>query len=211
MKQITASRATLSRLPIYLQYVKKIEDTNVNISATSIAEALGLGDVQVRKDLGSVCGSGRPKTGYVTSELIDRLEDYLGYKKTSNAVIIGAGQLGMALLNYDGFKKFGLEILAAFDKKFGAELKLDNGRVIVPIDGFSDFCRSHDVHLGIIAVPESAAQEVCDMMLENGIKAIWNFAHCEVNVPSDIVVKNEDLALSLAYLNQQVKDKEGSI
>ncbi len=200
MKNVQVSRASLSRLPLYLAYIKKIDSKNV--SATIIADALGLGDVQVRKDLSSVCGFGRPKTGYVTSELIKQLESYLGYDRKTKCVIIGAGQLGMALLSHNGFDRYGLDITAAFDKKFSRALKLENNKYLLTMDEFADYCKDNNIRLGIIAVPENAAQEVCDIMAKNGIKAIWNFARRELDVPEDIVIQNEDLALSLAYLKK---------
>ena len=109
-------KATLGRLPMYLQYLKGL-DTNEypNVSATIIAKALGLGEVQVRKDLSAVSGAGRPKLGYKTSALIKRLEDVLGQNNISKAIIVGAGKLGNALLEYNGFVNYGLEISAAFD------------------------------------------------------------------------------------------------
>ena len=203
MKQLSISRATLSRLPIYLQYIKKVQEKSQNISAASIAEALNLGDVLVRKDLASVCGSGRPKLGYVTSELIAAIEDFLGYNDTSYGIIVGAGKLGTALLNHDGFHRFGLEILGAFDKKLTNKTVI-NGKSLMPMDQLEAFCSEKDVHIGIITVPENAAQEVCDILVANNIKAIWNFARCNLKVPDSIAIKNEDLALSLAYLSKSL-------
>ena len=110
------SKHTLQRLPMYLSYIQGLpEDAPKNISATTIAEALQLNDVQVRKDLASVSSSGKPKVGYNVKDLIAELEAFLGYNDIDNAVIVGAGSLGKALLNYSGFKAYGLNIIAAFD------------------------------------------------------------------------------------------------
>ena len=204
MKKLSVGRATLGRLPLYLQYIMSISKDTPNISATAIAEALDLGEVQVRKDLGQVCGIGKPKTGYVTAELIRQLEEYLGYKKLSHGIIVGSGQLGTALLNHDGFQRFGLDIIAAFDKKADTVIKLKSGKVVYPMEQLTDFCRLYDIHIGIITVPEEAAQEVCDILIKNQIKAIWNFARCTLVIPNDVIVRNEDLTLSLAHLNKLI-------
>ena len=204
MKKLSVGRATLGRLPLYLQYIMSISKDTPNISATAIAEALDLGEVQVRKDLGQVCGTGKPKTGYVTAELIRQLEEYLGYKKLSHGIIVGAGQLGTALLNHDGFQRFGLDIIAAFDKKADTVIKLKSGKLVYPMEQLTDFCRLYDIHIGIITVPEEAAQEVCDILIKNQIKAIWNFARCTLVIPNDVIVRNEDLTLSLAHLNKLI-------
>ena len=204
MKKLSVGRATLGRLPLFLQYIMSISKDTPNISATAIAEALDLGEVQVRKDLGQVCGIGKPKTGYVTAELIRQLEEYLGYKKLSHGIIVGVGQLGTALLNHDGFQRFGLDIIAAFDKKADTVIKLKSGKVVYPMEQLTDFCRLYDIHIGIITVPEEAAQEVCDILIKNQIKAIWNFARCTLVIPNDVIVRNEDLTLSLAHLNKLI-------
>ena len=109
------SRQTISRLPVYLGYLRSLEGSLPTISATAIAEALSLNDVQVRKDLAAVSSSGKPKIGYVTADLIKELEDFLGYNRPSDAILAGAGKLGRALMSYQGFNAYGLNIVAAFD------------------------------------------------------------------------------------------------
>ena len=197
---ISIMKATLGRLPRYLKYLKSIEDEMPTISATTIAKALELGEVQVRKDLGSVSGKGKPKIGYNTKELIGMLESVLGVDKVNTAVIVGAGRLGRALLNYSGFEKYGLKVIAAFDT-----VKIDD--TVLPMEKFGEFCKKNDVKIGIITVPKASAQDVCDLMLENEIQAIWNFAQTALIVPDNVVVQQENLALSLAYLNYQLKNK----
>ena len=110
------SKAVLKRLPGYLVYLKSIQDQEYPyISATALANALGMGEVQVRKDLASVSDGGRPKIGYLRDSLIDDIEQFLGYDNTTDAILIGAGKLGQALLDYKGFEEYGLNVLAAFD------------------------------------------------------------------------------------------------
>lgn len=202
MNGYSIPKATLGRLPQYLEYLKSLPEILRTISATAIAKALSLGDVQVRKDLASVCGAGKPKIGYETDKLITDIESHLGYERLTNAVLVGAGKLGRALLDYDGFEDFGVKIVAGFDCN---ETVLTKGtKDILPIRDIEVYCREHDVKLGIITVGQGSAQDVCDKLVESGIKAIWNFAPVTLKVPNGVLLKQENLALSLAYLKGQI-------
>lgn len=205
MKANQITRATLGRLPLYLNYLKQIESSGTtSISATTIAKALSLGEVQVRKDLASVSGAGKPKVGYESSDLIKRLEDTLGSNSITSAVLVGAGKLGRALLDYNGFEEFGIKIIAAFDSNEEVIRFSKTSKDILPISTLSDYCIANNVKLGIITVGQGSAQQVCNMMEQSGIKAIWNFAPCNLEVSDGILVKNENLALSLAHLSNQL-------
>ena len=205
MKANQITRATLGRLPLYLNYLKQIESSETtSISATTIAKALSLGEVQVRKDLASVSGAGKPKVGYESSDLIKRLEDTLGSNSITSAVLVGAGKLGRALLDYNGFEEFGIKIIAAFDSNDEVIRFSKTSKDILPISTLSDYCIANNVKLGIITVGQGSAQQVCNMMEQSGIKAIWNFAPCNLEVSDGILVKNENLALSLAHLSNQL-------
>ena len=202
MNGYSIPKATLGRLPQYLEYLRSLPENRRTISATAIAKALSLGEVQVRKDLAAVCSAGKPKIGYETDKLITDIESHLGYERLTNAVLIGAGKLGRALLDYDGFEDFGVKIIAGFDCN---ETALKKGaKDILPIRYIGDYCREHGVKLGIITVGQGSAQEVCDKLVESGIVAIWNFAPVTLRVPKGILLKQENLALSLAYLNNQI-------
>lgn len=204
MEKSSVSKATLGRLPLYLEMLRTLPpDTVPYISATAIAKSLSLGEVQVRKDLAAISGAGKPKVGYATTELIERLEDTLGFNRLTYAVLVGAGKLGRALLQYDEFERYGVKIAAAFDSNEQA-LCLGGKTEILPISRFGDFCRSTNIKLGIITVGSGSAQAVCDQMVKSGITAIWNFAPCKLTVPTGVLLKNENLALSLAYLNNQL-------
>ncbi len=202
MEKSYISKATLGRLPQYLSFLRELPDENEYISATSIANALNYGDVQVRKDLNQVSGSGKPKIGYNRKDLITTLEEQLGAKNQTKAVLVGAGKLGRALIDYDEFKKYGVEIAAAFDSN---ELAVSlGGKIeILPMSMFNNYCQSRNISLGIITVGESSAQSVCRQMIECGITKIWNFAPCKLSAGDGVILKNENLALSLAYLNNQ--------
>ena len=206
------SKSVLKRLPGYVAYLKSIPDSgSPYISATALANALGMGEVQVRKDLAMVSDGGRPKIGYLRESLIEDIEQFLGYDNTTDAVLIGAGKLGQALLGYIGFDEYGLNILAAFDANPTAQ-RTDDGKPILHIDNLESFCKGHKVLMGIITVPAANAQEVCDRLISCGIKAIWNFAPTHLDVPANILVQNENMATSLAvlsmHLKAQIKDKK---
>lgn len=199
------SISTLRRLPIYLNHLKSLPEEQVNISATAIATALSFGDVQVRKDLGAVSGAGKPKVGYNRLELIETLENFLGYRDVKKAVLVGAGKLGEALMGYGGFRDYGLDIIAAFDNRNFGEVV--SGRKIYHSDELFDFCSRKQIKIGIITVPAHAAQSVADRMYESGIKAIWNFAPVHLDMPSDVLVHDENMAASLALLKKQLEDE----
>ena len=204
MDKCSVSKATLGRLPNYLEYLRNLPPDKVPyISATAIAKHLGLGEVQVRKDLAAVSGAGKPKLGYVTAELVEKLEECLGCNQVTSAVLVGAGKLGRALLQYDEFEKYGVKISAAFDSNERA-ISLGSKTEILPMNQFEYFCKTKNIKLGIITVGEGSAQAVCDQMVKSGITAIWNFAPCKLNVPAGILLQNENLALSLAHLNNQL-------
>lgn len=203
MKNFEVSRATIGRIPMYLKYLKDTKHSTENISATTIAKALSLGEVQVRKDLSSVSGAGRPKTGYKICDLIESLEKFLELDQSNNVIIVGAGKLGRALLDYTGFYEYGLNIVAAFDTAVNKDEQLKSDKPIYPMDCFDEFCKKNAIKIGIITVPAKYAQEVCDKLVANGINAILCFAQCTLDVPDTVNVQYENIALSLAYLNKK--------
>ncbi len=212
MQRKEISKSVLKRLPGYLSYLKSLPtDPSAYISATALANALGMGEVQVRKDLAMVSEGGRPKIGYLRESLIDDIEQFLGYDNTNDAVLIGAGKLGLALLGYSGFEAYGLNILAAFDANPAMEVS-ETGKPILPMDRMESFCKANKIRMGIITVPAEFAQQVCDQLIASGIKAVWNFAPTHLEVPENILVQNEDMATNLAvlsmHLQAQMKDKK---
>lgn len=201
MEEKKISKSVLKRLPSYLTYLKSMpEDAATHISATALASALGMGEVQVRKDLAIVSDGGRPKIGYPRETLITDIEQFLGYDNTTDAVLIGAGKLGQALMGYSGFSDYGLNIQAAFDTNPPME-KTEDGQPIYHISKLEHFCKVHKVLMGIITVPAAHAQEVANTLVAGGVKAIWNFAPIHLDVPKNILVQNENMATSLAVLS----------
>ena len=208
------SRATLKRLPTYLSYLKALpSEASANISATALAAGLHMGEVQVRKDLALVSDGGRPKIGYNREHLIADIENFLGYGNSNDAVLIGAGKVGRALLGYGGFAEYGLNIVAAFDANDTLIGTTNGGKPIMHLSRLGEVCQRYKIKIGIITVPAEYAQGVCDLLIENGILAIWNFAPKHLNVPDGILVQNENMAASLAllckHLNERMQGQDG--
>lgn len=201
----TISKAVLKRLPTYLSYLKSLgADAPENISATTIAAALGMGEVQVRKDLALVSDGGRPKVGYPRAQLMDDLAQFLGYDNTNEAVLLGAGKLGRALMGYGGFSEYGLDIVAAFDTNPAAVGVDDSGKPILPVSELERVCAERNVLIGIITVPAAHAQQAADQLVKSGIKAIWNFAPAHIDAPADVLIQTQNMATSLAILSKHL-------
>ncbi len=208
MAQKEDSKAVLKRLPVYLSYLKALpENGQTHISATALAAALNMGEVQVRKDLALVSDGGRPKIGYPRDVLISDIEEFLGYGYTNNAVLIGAGKLGKALMGYSGFAEYGLNIVAAFDNDEALVGRTKSGKTILPLSELAPFCQEQKIKIGIITVPAEHAQEVCNLLIDVGIAAIWNFAPTHLDVPASILVQNENMAASLALLSKHLSEQ----
>ena len=199
MGKQSIGRATLGRLPKYLEFLKECNDEY--ISSAYVAKSLYLGEVQVRKDLSAVSGKGKPRVGYKREELLEALELALGSGKMINAIIVGAGKLGRALLDYSGFEDYGVKIIAAFDKN--EDVVRGNNKVL-PLSELQMICKQKRVKIGIIAVGEESAQEICDLMISCGIKGVWNFAPCKLTLPRGVAIVQENLAISLAHLKGQI-------
>lgn len=202
------SKATIGRLPAYHRYLteKKAEGEKA-VSSTAIAEELHLNAVQVRKDLAAISSAaGKPKLGFDVEELIADIDRFLGYDNVSDAVLVGAGGLGSALVGYDGFKNYGLNIAAAFDCDPARIGKTIGGVRVYDVKELRHLVLRLNVRIGIIAVPKEAAQAVSDELAAGGVRAIWNFAPVHLSLPENIAVKNEDMAASLAILSQRLAE-----
>lgn len=206
--------ATFQRMPRYLRFLKEKRDAGQEyISSVAIAEALGLSAALVKKDLSrAIISVGKPKLGYSLPELIADIEEFLGYNNVKDAVLVGAGKLGQALMAYKGFEKYGLNIIAGFDVR--ADL-LDGevaGKKIYPLDKLETFIKKRNIKMGILTIPQESAQEVADVLIKSGIKAVWNFTSAHIEVPQNVALKNENMAASLSALSNQLTEllrKEG--
>ena len=199
------SEPTLKRLPLYHRFLKELQDAGTEtVSCTDIGEHLNLDPAQVRKDLESVGVVGRPRIGYVLENVMDELEQFLGWNNVQEAFLVGAGSMGSALLGYHKFEDCGLKIVAAFDmdpRKIGTRI---HGKHVLRLEQLSGLAERMHVLIGIITVPAPQAQAVADLMVTGGIRAIWNFAPVRLRTPEHVIVHNEDLYCSLAALSQKL-------
>ena len=195
------SKATVSRMPAYLRYLKGEAGKGIEyVSSAAIAKDMGLSAVCVRKDLALVSSRpGKPRFGFEVRLLIEDIEKFLGYHRWTNAVIVGAGGLGRAILSYEGFDNYGIHVIAAFDNS-PAKVGAVGGKPIYPMERLGDVVKRSDVKVCILTVPRSAAQEACDQVISAGINAIFSFAPVHLRVPEGVKIKYEDLAVSLAEL-----------
>ena len=191
----------LRRMPSYLAFVKTLQKRGEKyVSSTRIAEYMDIDSTQVTKDLSHTGLTGKTRVGYEVDSFVRVLEDFLGFSKVDNAFLVGAGSLGSALLQDKGLAAFGLNIEAAFDvddAKVGTKV---NDIEIYHIDEFRAMAAERNVVIGIITVPAEHAQNVADLMVAWGIKAIWNFTPTRIKVPSHIVVQNTTIYMNLAIL-----------
>lgn len=199
---------TLRRLPLYHRFLKQIqEEGRDGVSCTHIGQALGLDPTQVRKDIEATGAVGRPKVGYVVGELVDAIEKFLGWDNITEAFLVGAGSLGAALLGYSRFQNCGLNVVAAFDtdpKKIGQNI---HDRHILPLEKLPNLMQRMHIHIGVITVPAAVAQNVANLLVDGGVRAIWNFAPIRLKVPENVIVHNEDLYCSLAALSQKLAQR----
>ena len=206
---VELSRQTIKRLPQYLNYLKEAEKQGLEyVSAPTVAEALRLNEVQVRKDLAAVSQKpGKPKKGFLVRELKKDLEAYWNGSDLCEAVVVGVGHLGSAFLwGKEDFGQQGMKLLAGFDidsSLIGTEI---GGKPVFSIDKLENLCSRLGIRIGILTVPPKEAQHVCDQMVKAGIRGIWNFAPVHLMVPDRVIVQNETLALPLGILAGRVSE-----
>ncbi len=197
---------TIQRLPRYYQYISYLRKQGVrHVSSLKLSLQTYVEATQVRKDLTSIGHTGKPKVGYEISQLMDTIEDFLGLRSVEDAVLVGVGHLGTAIVQYGGFANYGLRIKAVFDAdpaKIGTHIQ---GRVIQDVNTVGQYIKEQSIPVGILTLPAPGAQEVTDVMVRSGIKAIWNFAPINLEVPESVIIKNENLAFGLAILKHRLK------
>ncbi len=206
-----ASPNQIERLPLYLKTLKLLKDENVLIvSSAYLANELGFSEEQVRKDLQLVSKkAGKPKTGRSVNLLISDIEDFLGYKTVNEAIVIGVGNLGHALMSYQGFNNYGLNIIAGFDideNKIGTTIA---GKPIYDINDLEKIEDNLHTKLVILTTPSDKTMEIYHRLKKMDIKAIWNFAPIHLKDNSKkIIIENVDLATLFAKLSHKIKEKE---
>ena len=196
---------TIRRYPIYLRAIKSmIAAGELHISSAVLAERLGLDPVLTRKDLAMAGVPGKPRRGYPSRELCEAINRSLGWDSATDAVLIGTGSLGRALLGYSGFEEQNLSIVAAFDSDPEKINLKCHGVKIRPMEDLAQIIRKLQVKIGILTVPNAAAQDCADQLVAAGIKGIWNFSAIQLELPSGVLVQNVDLAQSLGVLSHTI-------
>lgn len=198
---------TLKRLPGYLYYLEQAKEEGViNISAPTIGKDLKCDATQVVKDLAVTGIKGKPRVGYNTYELIHALEEFLGFNRTNEAFLVGAGNLGTALMAYQEHQSLGLKILAAFDvdkNKIGQTI---GGIHVLEYAKLFSLSGRLNVKIAILTTPNHAAQEVAEDLVNCGVKAIWNFTSAHLRLPEEIIVQNTSMSAYAAVLLRRLND-----
>lgn len=206
----TLSRSSVERLYSYYLLAKRAREQGVtHINSRQLASFLQIGDTQVRKDLAAIHLVGQPKKGYEIGATIEALSNTMGLDEVHRAVLCGVGKLGQALLQYSRFSEFGFKVSGAFDVSpdiIGADIA---GTRVLHVDHLAKVIEIFSVEIGILTVNVWSAQELCNKMVECGIKAIWNFAPIHLQAPKDVLIRNEDFAGSLAVISHYLKDPQG--
>jgi redox-sensing transcriptional repressor len=196
---------SVRRLPSYLHIIRQAErNRDFYISGTVIAQELNLEPIQVRKDLAITGIVGKPKKGYPVEELIKAIERYLGWDQNHVAVLVGAGNLGSALMGYQEFHRHGLRIVAAFDtdpQKVGAQV---HGVPVRSMENLEQGIKAIGAEIAILTVPSPFAQATAETLVRAGITSIWNFTNTKLKVPDQIIVQREDLSSGYALLSVQM-------
>ncbi len=204
--QKSVPEPTIKRLPVYLHYVQQqIEEGNMYISAPKIGNDLGFDPTQVVKDFSVTRIKGKPRIGYNTYELIHTIEEFLGINKTNEAFLFGAGNLGSALLSYQKMQNLGLKIIAAFDVDPEKINRKNGGINVLHIEKFPQLAEMLNVSIGVLTSPENVAQEISDIMVGHGIKAIWNLTPAFLKTPKDVVVQNTSMYSNVAVLLKKLE------
>jgi redox-sensing transcriptional repressor len=208
-KSVAVPEPTVRRLPTYLNIAKNLlENGEMHVSAPALARILKIDPTQVTKDLSYTTATGKTRVGYQLDELIVSIEDFLGYNRNNEAFLVGAGHLGNALIQYQGFRDSGMRIVAAFDtdkKKIGHEIA---GVPVFDLEKFRDLAGRLHITIGIITTPPSAAQNIADLMVGWGIKAIWNFAPVSLIVPEHIIVQDTHIYANLAVILNRLHNSD---
>lgn len=208
-KKKNISMAVIKRLPKYQRYLAELMRNDVDrISSKDLSEKIGFTASQIRQDLNCFGDFGQQGYGYNVKDLYNQISTILGLSKEYKTAIIGAGNIGQAIANYTRFDKLGFTLLGIFD----ANPKLVGIRIrdveIQDIDNLDSFLQSNHIDIGIICVPRTNAQKVCDRLIANGVKGIWNFAPVDLEVPQDIIVENVHLSESLLTLTYLLNERE---
>ena len=211
MEQRKISRAVISRLPRYYRYLGDLLEAGVErISSSDLSKKMHVTASQIRQDLNNFGGFGQQGYGYNVKYLYTEIGKILGLDRSHNFIIIGAGNLGQALANYASFERSGFILKSLFDVNPRLEGVTIRGIPVRMVDELEDFLKNNDIEIAALTLPKSKAIEVADILVDNGVQGIWNFAHTDLSLPKDVVVENVHLSDTLMKLSYNLcqQDKE---
>ena len=209
MAEKYVSEAVIGRLPRYYRKLCELEERGIErISSLELSREMGLNASQIRRDFNCFGGFGQQGYGYQVKKLKNELWQILGLDRTYHAVIVGAGNIGRALLNYRGFSDQGFYIEAIFDINPDLIGKVVDGITILSVFEFDEYVKKHNINMWIICTPAHNAQDVCDMFARLGIGAVWNFAPCELTGPKFMEIENVNLSDSLYILAYRMNENK---
>lgn len=203
------SDAVVRRLPMYYRHLRELEKAGVvRISSQELGERMNLTASQIRQDINCFGGFGQQGYGYNVKYLYNEIGKILGLDQTYRMIIIGAGNLGQALANYVKFEKRGFWIKGIFDVNPRLKGMTVRGIEIRMTDELPQFIRDNQIQIAALTLPKAGAEAVAPILVENGVRAIWNFAHTDLNVPKDVVVENVHLSESLMQLSYNLNHQD---
>ena len=205
MEEREISRAVIGRLPRYYRYLGELLDAGVErISSNDLSKKMNVTASQIRQDLNNFGGFGQQGYGYNVKYLYTEIGKILGLNREHNMIIIGAGNLVQALANYASFEKSGFLLKGLFDVNPRLEGVSIRGIPVRMMDDLKNFLKHNDIEIAALTIPKSKAIEVADILVDSGIKAIWNFAHTDLNLPDDVIVESVHLSDSLMKLSYNI-------
>jgi len=200
-------RKTIYRLSIYLRCLQRLKSNAIRtVSSDALAKGAGVKPTQLRKDLTYFGQFGTRGLGYDVKQLAAMISDLLGTKRLQPVILVGVGNLGLALLSYRGFEQEGFEIVAAFDVNISRPSSKHIKQPLHPMEKLEEVVRERSVRMAIVSVPATAAQEVTNRLVNCGIAGILNFAPIVLQVPEDVTVNNVNLAIELENLSYFIQD-----
>ena len=208
-KSINISNSVIRRLPRYYRFLGELEDQQISkISSRELSERMHLTASQIRQDLNNFGGFGQQGYGYNVKYLYDEIGKILGINRKHYMIIIGAGNLGKAIINYADFEKRGFVVCGVFDSNPELEGQVIRDDIsIMMMDKLEDFIKNNNIEIAALTIPKEAARKIGRRVADAGIKAIWNFAHTDLNLPDDVIVENVHLSESLMRLSYNIANK----
>ena len=200
-QQMILPEPTIRRLPWYLSYVRMLDNLHVEyVSSTQISKELNVQSSQIAKDLSFLNIRGKTRIGYEVRSLLMELENFLGFNRKHDAVIIGTGSLGTALMQDRGLENYGLNIVAGFDVRSEVIGKHLGGLPVLDINEMPSWMSEHHASIAILTVPVERAQETADLAIASGVTALWNFTPYRIKAPEDVVIANTSIYAHLAII-----------